>query len=402
MAQPHERLYDLDWLRTLAFVILMFFHTGMLFVGWPFHLMSEEPLPALKPLMTFSHHWRLALLFLISGAGTWFSLRRRGPASFAGERLVRLLIPTVFGMIAIIPPQVYVERLDQGAVFESYWAFLGTVFEMEPYPAGNLSWHHLWFVVYLLAFSLLLTPLLTYLRSPRGRVWRDRAVAWLSASIWRLYAPALLLAGVNLALRWRWPDVTHALYNDWATFGHYLTLFLLGFLVVADPNIRQLVLAKRRSTLVLALGLYPAYRGLWPLVRGEGWLSYAFYYTLSPAFTWLFILAILGYARRYLSKPSPFLRYANEAVYPFYILHQSAMLAVAYFVLPLPLNPWLQFLAILLAMFAACALLYEGLIRRFNLTRLLFGLKLKSRAANPTRRQAPETGEAPGRAAGNV
>jgi len=378
MTAKHERLYDLDWLRVLAFMILMLYHTGMVFVGWDFHLMSKTSLPALRQPMIFTHFWRLALLFLISGAGTWFSLRRRGTGAFLRERLTRLLIPLAFGMIVIVPPQIYVERLAQGIIFNSYWDFQRTVFNMVPYPEGNLSWHHLWFVAYLLVSTLMLTPLLVSLRSGRLQAWRDRMVGWLSGSIWRLHLPALALAAVSLGLRWRWPDTTHALIDDWATFAHFLLLFFLGFLLAADPRVRARTLARWRLSLVLALGWYLAFRLALPHLRDTP-LLYPFYWTMAPIFTWLIIIAILGAAQRWLTRPTRFLRYANEAVYPYYILHQSVMLVITPFALGWNVSAWSQYLAILLGMFAITALLYE-LIRRFRPTRLLFGMRVDGKA----------------------
>ena len=98
-----NREYGLDWLRVAAFAVLIFYHSGMMFVPWEFHIKNHETRDTLTRIMLFFNRWRLPLLFFISGCGVVFSLRRRELAKFAAERVRRLLIPLVFGMFVIIP-----------------------------------------------------------------------------------------------------------------------------------------------------------------------------------------------------------------------------------------------------------------------------------------------------------
>ena len=91
--QPQQREYGLDWLRVFAFGLLILYHSGMAYVSWPWSVKDAERSQALEMGMLFLNRWRLPLLFLISGAGVYFSLRRRSFGQFAGERLRRLLLP---------------------------------------------------------------------------------------------------------------------------------------------------------------------------------------------------------------------------------------------------------------------------------------------------------------------
>src|SRR5688572_2655594 len=153
----------LDWLRVIAIFVLLFFHTGMLFVGWGWHITNAEVIPWLERPMDLAHRLRMPLLFVIAGAGMWFALQRRGIAEFARERTLRLLVPLVAGMFLVVPAQVYIERISTGAWQGGYWQFfLERVLQFEPYPQGNFSWHHLWFIAYLFVYVLLLLPLLAY------------------------------------------------------------------------------------------------------------------------------------------------------------------------------------------------------------------------------------------------
>jgi surface polysaccharide O-acyltransferase-like enzyme len=109
-----ERYDFLDWLRVIAIFVLLFFHTGMLFVGWGWHIVNAETIPALQWPMDIAHRLRMPLLFVIAGGGMWFALQRRTGVQLFRERTVRLLLPLVIGMFVIVPPQLYFERLFRG------------------------------------------------------------------------------------------------------------------------------------------------------------------------------------------------------------------------------------------------------------------------------------------------
>src|SRR6187455_3257230 len=213
---PTPRYEFLDWLRVLAILLLLFFHTGMLFVGWGWHITNAETIPALQLPMDLAHRLRMPLLFVIAGAGMWFALKRRTGKAFITERTGRLLVPAIIGMFLIVPPQVFVERIAHGQWSGGYLDFITQrVFQFQPYPAGDFSWHHLWFIVYLYVYVLLLLPLLgeRTRRAPKPGLW--------------LYLLALPL-GVNEALlKPRFPE-THNLVGDWYIFNHYLLFTLYG------------------------------------------------------------------------------------------------------------------------------------------------------------------------------
>jgi len=150
-----ERRIDLDWVRIGAFGLLIFYHVGMLYVSWGFHIKSAHRLIWLEPVMLFLNPWRLSLLFLVSGVATRFMLGKHTLLSFARARSVRLLVPLIFGMLAIVPPQAYdqiVESLGYPAGFADFYVrhYLAFGAQFCPNPCIVLpTWNHLWFVVYL-------------------------------------------------------------------------------------------------------------------------------------------------------------------------------------------------------------------------------------------------------------
>lgn len=379
MASPVQsdsaREYGLDWLRVFAFLILIFYHSGMFFVTWPWHVKNPETSTALEYAMLFFNHWRLGLLFFISGAGVWFSLRRRGWLEFAGERLRRLAIPVLFGIFVIVPPQIYFERLQQGRQFESYAAFYATVFAFVSYPEGSTSWHHLWFVVYILVYSLAAIPFFLWWRRSAGTAGRQ-----LERFLLRrqpvLYLATLPSIAIALTLGPRWP-VTHNLVSDWANLTGSFVTFLWGFAICSRPALLDAITARRREflaggLLVAAIFYFLRWSGataLWP-----GDLRFAARVVIDAYFGMFWIFTLLGYARQYANRPSPWLSYATEAVYPFYIVHQTITVALGYAIAPVALSLWIKLAILMAGTFAGSWLVFE-IVRRLDGTRLLFGLK---------------------------
>src|SRR5690554_2031314 len=108
------RRYEFDWLRVLAFSLLVFFHTGMLFVSWEWHIKNNEISEIIEWPMIFISQWRMPLIFLISGVGVYYALGYRSPKVFMRDRIKRIFIPLFTGIFLMVAPQVYFERLTQG------------------------------------------------------------------------------------------------------------------------------------------------------------------------------------------------------------------------------------------------------------------------------------------------
>ncbi|HEX6637764.1 MAG TPA: acyltransferase family protein [Steroidobacteraceae bacterium] len=361
--------YDfLDWLRVLAIFLLLFFHTGMLFVGWGWHITNAETIPALALPMDLAHRLRMPLLFVIAGAGMWYALQRRSLPSFTRERTLRLLVPVIAGMLLIVPPQVFVERVAHGEWQGDYLSFMRQrVFQFQPYPAGNFSWHHLWFIVYLFAYVLLLLPVMAWWRNARPTI---RPGAW-------LFALALPLAINEALLKASFPE-THNLVRDWYIFIHYLLLTVYGFALASMQGAWDWLARKRYWALGAGLAVIGTLLGMFEtgVVQHDSLADHV----LANLFTWFFLLAFLGFGRRYLSFSNRLIRWARDASYPVYILHQTVIIVIAYFVIREPWSPGVKYWLVLLSTLAVCVVAYEG-IRRFATLRFLFGMKVSPRAA---------------------
>jgi glucan biosynthesis protein C len=115
-APAFPRRYDLDWLRIIAFGLLILYHTGMFYVTWDWHVKSVHAGPAAEWAMMLLNPWRLALLFFISGVALRFAADKLRRPKLSRERAVRLGLPILFGMIVIVAPQSWLQLVESGRV----------------------------------------------------------------------------------------------------------------------------------------------------------------------------------------------------------------------------------------------------------------------------------------------
>ena len=246
-----SRRADLDWLRVLAFGLLIAYHAGMAWSGWSWHLTSVDSIDWLREGMRFVNRWRMPLIFVVSGAAITLALGSRSPKTFALDRVRRLLVPLLFGMVVIVPPQIYLERLYRGQFTGSFFDWLPQVFQGGAYPNGNLSWHHLWFLAYVLVLTFVLLPYFLWARSEHGRAALARAgqmtarfgLQWLM--VLPLAASILWLAPISYN--------TNGLIGDWHGLVYYGALLLCGAFLFGSSEV--LAALNRQRWLSVAIGV---------------------------------------------------------------------------------------------------------------------------------------------------
>lgn len=376
MAQIPARRSEFDWLRLVALSLMMLFHSCIGFSTWPWHVNDPHRSFLLGEILAFLWRWRVALVFVVSGAALMLALRKYSPRDILTERLRRLGVPLLFGIVVIVPPQVYFERLQRGQFRGSYIDYLPR-FADGIYPAGNLSWHHLWFIPYLLVLTTALVPLLRWARSPAGRLQLDGLMQAVAARqlYWLL---ALPLAIGHLALRYQHGDA-HTFLDDphgWIQFG---TLMALGAMLAEWPQVLTAIQRGRFAALAVGVAGFTALKILWPAIGDDpsplslpgaiAWSAFAGLNVLA------WVLTVTGFVTRLLTQSTPLLTYATEAAMPVYLLHQTL---IVYAVFHLQRVNWPLgikiFMTVTFAVMGSLAL-YEVAIRRNRTLRLLFGVK---------------------------
>lgn len=377
---PSEKRYHyIDFLRIIAILLMFVYHVSMIFVAeWDWHIKNVERSNVLMEINYWMAFFRMPLLFFVSGFISSALLDRLKTSAFITQRFNRLIIPTIIGTFLLAAPQIYFERRLQGIEF-SYIDFYKTFLEFRWYPEGNFHWLHLWFIPYLFVYNLLAIPVYRLLKSDRARQ--------LETSIAK-HAPALITCFVLLAsipytfLSVHFP-ATYDLINDHARHSLFFLFLLAGVLAFRFKVVLEVIEIRRLFLFQLALATILAIN----VIRWNGWepkslwidwlhqpLSYV-YIALLTINSWLWVLTILGYGKRYLNRGSHYLEYCNKAVYPFYILHQTVIVTLGYYVIQTQDDAALKYGFLLIVGFLLTGFTFHLYIRPFKYVRFMFGVK---------------------------
>ncbi|MEL6868792.1 MAG: acyltransferase family protein [Pseudomonadota bacterium] len=376
-----DRRYDIDALRVIAFGLLILYHCGMFYVAeWDWHVKSAYTSEWLQEPMLFVNQWRMSLLFVISGLAMSFVVGRYNMRALALGRLGRLGLPLIFGMAVIVAPQPYYEALDKGIIQPGFWRFWGQYLTFTDFPGEAWSgentivwtWNHLWYLPYVLLYTLVSLPLLYWLERS-GRAVRARAQRL--RGIWLILLPVLPLLIYGNVVFPHFPYINHALLDDFYAHAMYGTLFLYGYLFGRDMALWQHLLALRFHVLAVAIIAYTALRTQqWWVPEDAGFMLEQLSFFNVYVNRWSWILVILAFGYRYLNQPKPWVRYATSAIFAWYILHQTITVTIGYELSRLSLGPIVEPLLVLGATVFGCAMLYEFVIRRNRILRLFFGV----------------------------
>lgn len=368
----------MDWLRIGAFALLIFYHIGMVFVPWAYHAKTAQPIEWVTIPMQALNAWRLSLLFVVSGyASRAIFAGDPAPGRFAWGRAKRLVPPVLFAMAVINPPQPWVELTTQHGYTHDFWYFLtNDYFHIQKLSGIAVpTWQHLWFVVYLFVYTMLLSLALVLLPG-RAR----RAIG--TAAGWALSGPLLLIVPVALLIaNWAWsfPGVaeTHDLFNDPAAHRLYFPMFLFGFLLRESARVWAAIRRWWRVAAPLALLAYVIVAGVEIVyLKSQIPLDHYFWFGMVRGVQcWGSIVALLGIADRYWNHDAPVRPMLNEAVFPFYIIHQTIIVVVAGALLGVRIGPLAEFVVLLAATVTGCWAFY-WIGRRITPLRPLIGLRL--------------------------
>lgn len=381
----NERKHYIDWLRVLAFGLLFLFHSWRPFDHFPWHIKNEEQNFIFDMLTMFTHGWRMFLIFLVSGAGTWFALRSRKKA-FVIDRIKRLIVPFIFGILLIIPPQRFYEWIMFSDFSGNYLDFL------IAYPSQQLGanmgsslllWFghlgtHLWFLPFLFVMTLLALPLFKKIQKGQLKFSWLKHIMQSNYGVFILVLPMIL---VRVVLKPIYPE-----YTDWADFFVYLFPFLYGFLFMSDPEFINII--KKKTCLFLVVGLlssiYFLYTGSQNPENVQEYLhpSFSLYHiqisivSMLIAYSW--ILFFLGLFAKHMNFKHSILVPANISILPIYVLHQSLIIVFGYYIVELELGTFTKFISIACTAIPASIVLYK-LIQTNTILRFLFGLKIKQK-----------------------
>lgn len=378
-----DRRYDIDWLRVFTVVVLLVpYHTFRVFDLYnPFYVKNNQLSTALNWYLSMGDTIGMQLLFLLAGAATWFALRGRSGGRYAWDRFRRLLVPLVFGLLVVVPPQSYLGLRYHSNYAESFLQWYPSFFKFNPedvegYFLGGFTFAHLWFILFLFVITVLALPLFLYLKRDSGRKVTAKLVEFVS----RPGAIFLLVIPLFLAER---------LLDFYPNPLYFLIYYIFGYVLLTDERLEEAIGQAKGLALIsgaLAFLVFLAWSDLGAALHFNlpQWLATTFRRCIV---SWLLIVAILGYGKKYLNSPptrrssTKFLGYFGEGSYPFYILHQTIIVAIAFYVTNWATSITIKYVLIALATYAAVMLIYDLLVRRNNVSRFLFGMRPLKRIA---------------------
>lgn len=372
-----SRLYYLDWLRVLAMFGVFFYHNARFFdelSDW--HVKNATTNLGATVYIAFAGQWGMPLFFLLAGAGTYFALKNAKLWQYALERTLRLLVPLIFGMLVIVVPQAYYEAIYNGIelpgnFFQLYFEYLKTL--------PDLPWYHLWFLAYLFIISMIaILIFIPFGKSKKSIISRVSQI--LSQPYVLITLLVLILTAVDAFIYpagfWGNKDT-----GGWSIAGHAV-LFISGYLVFANSRIMETI--RKIGWIALGTGVVACaclviffIEELSHSIDYYGTGTYILAQFVQAVNTWSWLLFIFSMASRYLTRSNKFLKYANEAVLPFYILHQTIIIVIGFYVVQWNTGVLVKYLTIMPASFISIMLIYEFLIRRVNIPRFLFGMRFK-------------------------
>lgn len=370
------RRIELDWLRVFAFLVLVFYHIGMLYVqGWGFHYKSDYQSSTLASVMLLVNPWRMPLLWFISGVATRYLLAKLGLVKFIAKRSVTLLLPLTFGVLVIVPPQLYVEMQTAQVIDLNYWQFyqlflfsndaIFTQYQSGIWP--HIDVNHLWYLRELWKFTLLalLFYPLSYLRYVRLPF----------ASFYRLpiFVVVVLLSSVVLVIELWFAQPREAIG---------LVFFLFGISVAWHEKFWQQVSEwwwyLKRVTPLILVAMVVFYNVFWLHINhyDEAWINAIgkLLYSVARVFG---VLWLLSFASRFKTKQTTVLSTLSDAVFPLYLVHQSVIIVVCYWLSDFNLGPWLEPLIVIVLTFSISLVLII-IVKPMIWLRPLWGMKLPS------------------------
>jgi glucans biosynthesis protein C len=372
------RLYYLDWLRVIAILAVFVVHVSAVFSTVGFEIKNAEQSEALTIILGILFPWGMPLFFLVAGAGSFFSLRHRTARQFTRERTLRLLVPFCTGTFLLGWIQLYLSwrhRTETGVIDWTFLEFLEErVSRIGPKLFGAFG-YHMWFLGFLFAFSLLALPLFVWFKGETGQ----RAVSRLAGLCQHrggILLFALLLVVVRLALQPFFP-ISH----DWADFVVFGLFFVLGYVVFADQRFMQAI---RRDWLLILIVLVACTAAFGMIIMSipsldlekapVGFLQFLLWALVSVC-GWCGTTFMLFIGMRFLDRDNRALQYCLDILLPFFVLHQTVILVIAYFVVQWNMGLWPKLLVVFISSFAVTLAFCEFVVKRVGILRGLFGMK---------------------------
>ncbi|MCU4173616.1 acyltransferase family protein [Carboxylicivirga sp. N1Y90] len=347
-----ERRYDIDWLRVIAIALLLIYHVAIVFQPWGTlvgFITSSESMESIWIPMAMLNVWRIPILFFVSGMGVCFAMKKRTWKQLIAERSWRILLPLVFGMLAIVPIHIMLTQMYYSQDI-SYFAHRA----------------HLWFLANIFAYVLILLPIFYYLKHKQNGKLRQKLNQLFSSPFTVIIVMSPFVVEAEIMA----PEHFEMYSMTWHGFFLGLLAFLFGYLFIySGDGFWRMVSKWRWLFFVMAFSLYLTRLVVYELMGAPDYL-------LSIESN-LWVFSVFGFGYKYLNRPGKTLQYLSQAAYPIYIIHMVFLYLGCVWILPMDFPVSAKLLLVTLITFIGSYAFYELVIRRVGVVGVLFGLKRK-------------------------
>ncbi|MGG3564669.1 acyltransferase family protein [Neobacillus rhizosphaerae] len=359
-----KRQYDLDWIRVLATLAVFIYHCFMFFNPWPWHVKNNETDPSyITSVSLFMSSWLMPIFFALSGMSSYYALKKRSGNEYVKERLARLGVPLLFGVMILTPPQVYMERVSHGQFSGSFFSWFPQYFDgvyLDIGGTGNFAFVglHLWYLFILMLFSLITLPLFLKMKPTITKELKS----------YQLYLMAIPLMIVSAFV-----DVVGL--GGWdITF--YLVLFLFGYFILTKESFKKVIQKLLPINLVISVCTTVIFvNGFFSGMSSFGFIAAILFASIKALNCWTWILVIFAVAERHLSFSNKWLSYGSQASMPFYVLHQPVIVTIGFFIANEAWSIPVKLIFLMVVAFLIIMLVYHLMISKVSTLRILFGIK---------------------------
>jgi glucans biosynthesis protein C len=359
-----KRQYHLDWIRVLATLAVFIYHCFMFFNPWPWHVKNNETDPTyITAVSLFMSSWLMPIFFTVSGMSSYFALRKRSRNEYVKERLARLGVPLLFGVMILSPPQVYMERVSHGQFSGSFFSWFPQYFDgvyLDIGGTGNFAFVglHLWYLLILMIFSIFTVPL--FLKK-KPSIMKELK----SYQLYLMTIPLIIVSTFVDVVRLGGWDITF-----------YLVLFLFGYFILTKESFKKVIEKLLPINLVISVctTIFFVY-GFFSDMPSTGFIAAMVFASIKSLNCWMWILVIFAVAKRHLSFSNKWLTYSSQASMPFYVLHQPVIVTLGFFIANKAWSIPVKLIFLMVVAFFIIMLLYQFIISKVSILRILFGIK---------------------------
>jgi hypothetical protein len=390
------RLHYIDWVRLLATIGVFLYHATRPFGQLEGQIKNDEISVVITVVfLLFLGPFGMPLFFMMAGASSRFALTRRTGTQYALERIQRLVIPFIVGVIVLTPPEFYIQWVFNGQFEGSFWSFLPEFFRtiLSPSLTELLNpaifetyGFHLWFLGFLFSFSMISLPIFLWLKGETGgRFILRLAGLWERRGGFFLFIIPIMLA--RLILQPLFPE-----YTSWADFTFFLIYFIYGYIIYSNERFMNVVRRDWKLALATGIGSTLAMIGIAAILEAtqpglvnewyvnRDYLGFYVVWMLISINSWSWVIVALYVAAQKLNFRNKWLEYGQEALLPFYVLHQLVIFIFAFYILKWDAGILPKLTALILSSFVVTMALHEFVIKRLKPARALFGMKSRSKS----------------------